>query len=247
MHRSKIGMAFLVAFVGCVAALAEETQTVYLSGQGKDDPVPWEFFCTAGRNSGQWTTIGVPSNWELQGFGTLQLRARQEQRQTSRASTAARSTCPADWAGKARLHRLRWRDDGYRGLRSTANPPGRSIRAGSIASSTRSPIWSRPATTSWRSPSARSRPTPASRMPSGIADYWVFGGIYRPGPPGGGAQAIHRVARHRRRQTARLGCPSDGSDCRYHQCGTTGRLMSAEVVQVRALNGHCPALDGSHH
>ena len=49
---------------------AAETEVVYLSGQGKDDPVPWEFFCTAGRNSGTWTTIGVPSNWELQGFGT---------------------------------------------------------------------------------------------------------------------------------------------------------------------------------
>ena len=30
----------------------------------------WEFFCTDGRNSGAWTTIPVPSNWELQGFGT---------------------------------------------------------------------------------------------------------------------------------------------------------------------------------
>ena len=49
---------------------AAETEVAYLSGQGKDDPVTWEFFCTAGRNSGKWTTIGVPSNWELEGFGT---------------------------------------------------------------------------------------------------------------------------------------------------------------------------------
>jgi hypothetical protein len=35
------------------AATAQETEVLWLSGQGKDDPVPWEFFCTAGRNSGQ--------------------------------------------------------------------------------------------------------------------------------------------------------------------------------------------------
>ena len=30
----------------------------------------WDFFCTDGRNSGEWAKIPVPSNWELQGFGT---------------------------------------------------------------------------------------------------------------------------------------------------------------------------------
>ncbi|MBN2129210.1 MAG: hypothetical protein JW741_06920 [Sedimentisphaerales bacterium] len=49
---------------------AHETEVVYLSGQGKDDAVEWDFYCTAGRRSGQWTNIPVPSNWELQGFGT---------------------------------------------------------------------------------------------------------------------------------------------------------------------------------
>lgn len=34
--------------------------------------VEWDFFCTDGRNSGKWTKIGVPSCWELQGFGTYQ-------------------------------------------------------------------------------------------------------------------------------------------------------------------------------
>ena len=45
------------------------TQEVYLSGTGKDDMVDWDFFCSNGMNSGKWTTIGVPSCWELQGFG----------------------------------------------------------------------------------------------------------------------------------------------------------------------------------
>lgn len=49
-----------------------ETGIQYLSGTGSDDTVDWEFYCTDGRNSGKWTTIPVPSCWELQGFGTYQ-------------------------------------------------------------------------------------------------------------------------------------------------------------------------------
>ena len=50
-------------------ARASETETQYLSGLGKDDPVKWQFFCDKGQNANKWSTIGVPSNWELQGFG----------------------------------------------------------------------------------------------------------------------------------------------------------------------------------
>ncbi|WP_134088568.1 glycoside hydrolase family 2 TIM barrel-domain containing protein [Olivibacter sp. XZL3] len=49
---------------------AQEVKRVYLSGTGKDDRVNWEFYCTGGANAGKWTTIPVPSNWELEGFGT---------------------------------------------------------------------------------------------------------------------------------------------------------------------------------
>ena len=49
-----------------------QTERQYLSGHGCDDTVEWDFFCTDGRNSGKWTKIGVPSCWELQGFGTYQ-------------------------------------------------------------------------------------------------------------------------------------------------------------------------------
>lgn len=48
---------------------AVETETLYLSGRGSDDAQPWDFYCTAGRNSGFWTKIEVPSCWEQQGFG----------------------------------------------------------------------------------------------------------------------------------------------------------------------------------
>ncbi|MDP5130753.1 MAG: hypothetical protein NWQ54_07700 [Paraglaciecola sp.] len=41
----------------------------YLSGQDAATAVNWQFKINEGRNSGSWTTIPVPSNWETQGFG----------------------------------------------------------------------------------------------------------------------------------------------------------------------------------
>jgi hypothetical protein len=55
-----------------LSAYPQTTEILYLSGTGYDDAVQWEFFCTGGRNRGKWTTIPVPSCWELQGFGTYQ-------------------------------------------------------------------------------------------------------------------------------------------------------------------------------
>ncbi|WP_189360931.1 glycoside hydrolase family 2 protein [Algibacter mikhailovii] len=46
-----------------------QTEIQYLSGTGKDNMVAWDFYCSYGMNSKKWTKIGVPSCWELQGFG----------------------------------------------------------------------------------------------------------------------------------------------------------------------------------
>ena len=63
--------ALIISLLLSAQASGQETQRQYLSGKGIDDAVPWEFFCSAGRNSGQWTTLPVPSCWDAQGFGTL--------------------------------------------------------------------------------------------------------------------------------------------------------------------------------
>lgn len=63
--------AFLILFL--LASLhisGQQTEVRYLSGTDKDNTVQWDFYCTSGRNSGQWSKIEVPSNWELQGFGS---------------------------------------------------------------------------------------------------------------------------------------------------------------------------------
>ncbi|MGM9478860.1 glycoside hydrolase family 2 protein [Pedobacter sp. GSP4] len=51
-------------------AFSQGTVITYLSGTDKDHTKQWDFYCTAGRKSGVWTKIPVPSNWELQGFGS---------------------------------------------------------------------------------------------------------------------------------------------------------------------------------
>lgn len=73
MRKSFItALTLLAGITGAMAQNSVYTQRQYLSGHGCDDMVQWDFYCTGGSNSGKWTKIGVPSCWELQGFGTFQ-------------------------------------------------------------------------------------------------------------------------------------------------------------------------------
>lgn len=86
--------AFLVA---ATLGFAQETERQYLSGHGKDDPVSWEFFCTAGQHSNVWTTIPVPSCWEVQGFGAY---GYQEDPVKESGKYRHRFAVPAAWKGR---------------------------------------------------------------------------------------------------------------------------------------------------
>ena len=83
-----------------------ETQRQYLSGHGCDDMVQWVFQCTDGRNSGKWTKIGVPSCWELQGFGTYQYGMRFYGKATPEGIADEKGlyktdfTLPQEWQGR---------------------------------------------------------------------------------------------------------------------------------------------------
>ncbi len=57
-------------YILSISLTAQPTQIVYLSGTDAANTVEWDFFCTDGRNSGVWSKIPVPSNWEMHGFGT---------------------------------------------------------------------------------------------------------------------------------------------------------------------------------
>jgi len=67
MKRALFLALILAVFL---SARGQKTEIQYLSGLNKDHMVQWEFFCNNGMNSGKWSKIGVPSNWELQGFGS---------------------------------------------------------------------------------------------------------------------------------------------------------------------------------
>ena len=60
---------FLLAGLIFEKTFGQKTERQYLSGTGSDHTVPWQFYCTDGMNANRWTTIPVPSCWELQGFG----------------------------------------------------------------------------------------------------------------------------------------------------------------------------------
>ena len=100
----------LFVFVTCMSVSAQKTDVSthrqYLSGHGCDDMVQWNFFCTDGNNSGKWTKIGVPSCWELQGFGTYQYgnkfygKVKPEGIASEQGMYKHEFTLPATWKGR---------------------------------------------------------------------------------------------------------------------------------------------------
>lgn len=66
MKRLILLAAMALATLGVTA---QPTQRIYLSGTDAEHTRTWDFYCSAGQNSGRWRTIEVPSCWEQQGYG----------------------------------------------------------------------------------------------------------------------------------------------------------------------------------
>ena len=64
----KIIGLFIILLCFCTTK-AQQTEVRYLSGTGPDHTVKWNFWCSSGMNSQKWSKIDVPSCWEQQGFG----------------------------------------------------------------------------------------------------------------------------------------------------------------------------------
>jgi len=98
------GRVFIVTIVMfyCIHLNAQQTERLYLSGTGSDKTVNWEFFCNSGMNANKWSTIPVPSCWELQGFGKYDYGfARDSIRGKEKGMYKYSFTVPASWRNKA--------------------------------------------------------------------------------------------------------------------------------------------------
>jgi hypothetical protein len=82
-----------------LSSYAQQTETLYLSGTGSDNTVLWDFFCTAGRKSGEWAKIPVPSNWEFEGFGQFTY-GHDKERINESGMYRHTFTVPEDWKNK---------------------------------------------------------------------------------------------------------------------------------------------------
>lgn len=92
---------FLLGILILSVAGAQQTEKVYLSGKGSEDIVPWDFYCTSGMNANKWTKIGVPSCWELQGFGKYDYGFAKDSVRGKESGLYKRNfTVPAVWKGK---------------------------------------------------------------------------------------------------------------------------------------------------
>ncbi|MCH7398879.1 glycoside hydrolase family 2 [Belliella sp. DSM 107340] len=68
-NRLKLLITSVIFIVTIAPTKGQQTEQFFLSGTDNENTETWEFFCSSGRNSGFWSTIEVPSHWEQQGFG----------------------------------------------------------------------------------------------------------------------------------------------------------------------------------
>ncbi len=176
-------LAALLALIGSTVTWAQD-ERLYLSGKGLGDTETWEFYCTEGRRSGSWQTIEVPSQWELEGFGEYSYgRWYKEGRKEPprEAGIYRRSfTVPKHWRGQVvRLH--------FEGVMTDAEVLINGKRVGAvhrgafyefaydISSVVRYGASNRIEVRVRKESDDRSI-NAAERK----ADWWIFGGIFRP-------------------------------------------------------------------
>ena len=95
----KLIKSILLFFLTIHLAFSQQTETIYLSGKGTDDAVMWDFYCSAGRNSGKWAQIPVPSNWEFHGFGDFSY-GHDKERTNESGMYRYKFNVPAEWKNK---------------------------------------------------------------------------------------------------------------------------------------------------
>jgi len=96
----KIILLFIVVSF-TVLVSAQNNEIKYLSGTSANKTVDWDFYCSAGMNSGRWTKIAVPSCWEQQGFGAYNYGHDKYEKRLNETGTYRYSfTIPFAWRDK---------------------------------------------------------------------------------------------------------------------------------------------------
>jgi hypothetical protein len=101
MRRGARAAGALASLV-CTVAVAQapiETERLYLSGRGPSDGVEWDFRISDGRGAGRWSRIVVPQQWELAGFGHYAYGF-DEQSSAEVGRYRHRFEVPAEWASR---------------------------------------------------------------------------------------------------------------------------------------------------
>ena len=198
-------MAWPAGLVAATLMLAAPTsERRYLSGTDKDHTVAWDFMVTGGRRAGAWTTIPVPSNWELHGFGAYHYGG-SAPRPNEQGRYRHRFEVPARVARPARLPRLRGLDDRHRGLdrrqAGRAEAPGRLLRVPlrrHAAGALRRRRHRLEVLVSKESSNA------SVNRAERDSDFWIFGGIFRPVYLEATPARAHRARRDRRAARRRV-------------------------------------------
>ena len=222
--------AVILCLVGGVAGIANATGPItirqYLSGHDGEHTVPWDFICYDGRNSGVWTNIAVPSCWELQGFGKFRYGLEDKSYTAIHADFRHRFNVPADWQGR-RVFLV------FEGVMTDAAVKVNGVPAGPVHQGAFyrfkydvTPLLKiggeNLLEVSVSDKSADASVNAAERY----ADFWVFGGIFRPvwlqAEP---AQFVDRVA---------IDARADGAFTLDYYLGGEGQ---ADTVDATLLDG----------
>jgi hypothetical protein len=163
-----------------IVASAAPTERIYLSGRGKDDAIPWRFMCTTGALSGFWTNLPVPSNWDVLGFGHLTYKKDYSNSITECGLYEKEFPAPSSWQGK-RVFLV------FEGAMTdtTATMNGQSVGPTHQGGFYRfkyevTDKLKLGAVNKLEVTVAKHSANESVNKAERLADYWVFGGIYRP-------------------------------------------------------------------
>ncbi len=188
MKSIKLTFACLF-FLGLVfSSTASPTQKAiqFLSGRDNIHTVTWDFFCTAGRNSGKWSKIEVPSHWEQQGFGEYdygrdyRTYGKKFKFSDEKGMYKHVFSVPADWKGREIFIV-------FEGSMTDTEVKINGIPAGAVHQGAFyrfryqvSGLLKYGQTNLLEVTVSKMSAEPSVNRAERFADYWVFGGIFRP-------------------------------------------------------------------